>query len=306
MKTLNLPNLDESVLSALNFFIKNKPPRLNLKRFSFPIVVGSGNAYNTGLAIFGQQPAVVANESNFKQICRNYQALIKSRKITQAVIISASGEKDSIWEIKLAKKYGLETTLMTCNRDSGAAKIADRILVYSKLPEPYTYNTSTYLGMFISASGEKAADIKKFITNLKLNKKLKDYRAYAFIVHDKFGALPPMLDIKRHELFGPYLSLRAFSEGEARHAKFVHPWDKELVISLNKNKYFGAKAARLEIRLPKNAGIGLVMALTYYIVGLIQATKPPYFQKDIAGFCKDYGYRAYGQKKPFDVIVPGN
>lgn len=306
MKTLNLPNLDESVSAALEFFVKNKPPRLDLKSFDFPIVVGSGNAYNTGLAIFGNQPAIVANESNFKQTCQNYQALIKARKITKALIISASGEKDSIWETKLAKKHGLKTTLLTCNENSSAAKIADEIIAYRKLPEPYTYNTSTYLGMFISTSGEKAADIKRFISRLKIEKKITGYKAYAFILPDEFAAITPMLEIKKNELFGPHLSLRAFTYGEARHAKFVHPWKEELVISLGKNEYFGDKKHRLEISLPKNADIGLVMALTYYIVGRIQRIMPPYFKKNITGFCLDYGYKAYGQKKPFDIIVPGN
>jgi hypothetical protein len=306
MKTANLPNLNESVMTALDFFIKNKPPRLDLKRFEFPIVVGSGNAYNTGMAIFGNQPAIVASESNFKQILKNYQTLIKARKITQALIISASGEKDSVWATKLAKQYGLKTTLLTCGADSSAARLAEKIIVYKKLPEPYTYNTSTYLGMFLAASGEKAADIKKFISRLKLSKKLASYQAYAFILPDEFAAITPMLEIKRHELFGPHLSLRAFTAGEARHAKFVHPWDKELVISLGKNKYFGVKESRLEIKLPRRARIGLIMALTYYIVGLIQETKPPYFRKNIAGYCRDYGYKAYGQKKPFTIIVPGN
>lgn len=303
---MKLPTLDESVVAALDLFAKNEPPRLDTKKFDFPIVVGSGNAYNTGIAIFGNQPAIIASESNFRQVLDNYQALIKAKKITQAVIISASGEKDSIWETELARKKGLKTTLMTCNPDSSAAKIADKTVAYRKLPEPYTYNTSTYLGMFISASGEKAAKIKKFISSLKISKKLDNYSAYAFILPDEFAAITPMLEIKRHELFGPHLSLRAFTYGEARHAKFVHPWDKELVISLGKNGYFGDKRHRAEIKLPKDAGIGLVLALTYYIVGRIQKIKPPYFQKDIAGFCLDYGYKAYGQKKPFDIIVPGN
>jgi len=302
MKTLNLPSLNESVMAALDFFIKNKPPRLDLRRFNFPLVVGSGNAYNAGLAIFANRPAIIASESNFRQTCQNYQTLIKSKKITQALVISASGEKDSVWEIKLAKKYGLKTTLLTCSANSSAAKIADKTIVYKKLPEPYTYNTSTYLGMFIAASGEKAADIKKFIGGLRLDKKLQNYQAYAFILPDEFAAITPMLEIKRHELFGPHLSLRAFTYGEARHAKFVHPWNKELVISLGKNEYFGAKNHRAPIKLPPNTGIGLVLALTYYIVGLIQKIKPPYFTRDISRFCQ-IGPRAYGQKTPFPIIV---
>lgn len=306
MKTLNLPSLNEIVLAALDFFMKNKPPRLDLRRFKLPIVVGSGNAYNTGLALFGNRPAIIASENNFKQTCQNYHPLIKNKQITQALIISASGEKDSVWEIKLAKRYGLKTILLTCDGNSSAAKIAAETIVFRKLPEPYTYNTSTYLGMFLALSGEKAADIKKFIAGLKLTKKLSAYQAYAFILPDEFAAIAPMLEIKKHELFGPHLSLRAFTYGEARHAKFVHPWNKELVISLGANKYFGAKNHRLEIKLPSGANIGLVMALSYYLIGLIQETKPPYFKKDVTGFCLDYGYKAYGQKKPFDIIVPGN
>lgn len=306
MKTLNLPNLNEVVLAALDFFVKNKPPRLNLHRFHLPIVVGSGNAYNTGLAIFGSQPAIIASESNFKQTLKNYQILIKKKLMVNAIIISASGEKDSVWEIQLAKKYKLKTILLTCAGDSSASQIAAETIVYRRLPEPYTYNTSTYLGMLISASGEKALEIKRFVSRFKISQRLQDYQAFAFILPDEFAAIAPMLEIKGHELFGPRLSLRAFTFGEARHAKFVHPWNKELVISLGKNEYFGNKDKRLEIRLPKNAGNGLVMALTYYIVGLIQGTKPPYFKKDIASFCNDYGYKAYGQKKPFDIIVPDN
>ena len=111
-----------------------------------------------------------------------------------------------------------------------------------------------------------------------------------------------MLEIKRNELFGSYVSLRAFSFGEARHAKFVNNSDKELVISFGENKYFGLKANRLEIKIPRNAGSSFIMALSYYLVGKIQAAKPAYFKKNIASFCQT-GPLAYGSKKPFSVIV---
>jgi hypothetical protein len=161
----NLPNLNESVLAALDFFSKNKPPRLNLKQFDFPIVVGSGNAYNTGQIIFSGQPAIIANESCFKKTLSDYRKLIKNKTIKQAVVISASGEKDSVWETKLAQKNGLKTTLLTCRGDSAAAKLADRVIVYKKLPEPYTYNVSTYLGIILSTTGEdpkKISPTEKF------------------------------------------------------------------------------------------------------------------------------------------------
>ena len=100
----NLSTLDETVLAALDFFSQKKPVQLNLKSFYFPIVVGSGNAYNTAKLLFSGQKAIIASESNFKVILKNYQELIKNKIIKEALIISASGEKDSIWEIKLAKK----------------------------------------------------------------------------------------------------------------------------------------------------------------------------------------------------------
>ena len=302
MKNNNLPNLNESVLDALNFFIKNKPTKLDPKKFAFPLIVGSGNAYNTGRVIFNSQPAIITNESGFLEILKGCRPLIKNKSIKEALIISASGEKDSIWEIKAAKRAGLKTTILTCSPMSKGAKLADQVLVYEKLPEPYTYNVSTYLGMILGASGEKAQTIKNFLCHLKFPKKFKDYSAYFFILPDEFGSIAPMLEIKRNELFGPHLSLRASSYGEARHGKFVNIWDKELVISLGKNKYFGAEHSRWEIKLPPKAGNGLVLSLTNYIIGMIQQSKPPYFKKNIAKYCQDVA-ASYGQKKPFSIIV---
>lgn len=301
MTYTNLPNLDEVVLAALDFFTKNKVTTLNLKSFSFPIVVGSGNAYNTAQVIFANQAAIIATESNFKQTLIKYKKLIKNKSISEVIVISASGEKDSVWEIKLAKKNKLKTILITCSPESTASKIADQAHVFKKLPEPYTYNTSTYLGIMIAAGKEEVDGIKEFIKKIKLVD-FKKFDSYSFILPDEFGAIAPMLEIKRNELFGPYLSLRAFSFGEARHAKFVNNNEKELVISLGKNKYFGLKKNRWQIKMPKRAGNSFVMALSYYLIGKIQESKPAYFKKNIEKFCLE-GPRAYGSKKPFSVIV---
>jgi len=305
MNTANLPNLNETVLAALDFLAENKPPHLNPSKFSFPLVVGSGNAYHTAQIIFSGRPAIIANESNFRPLTASYRKLIKNKSISEAIIISASGEKDSIWETKLAKKLGLKTILMTCSPQSTAAKIADRVIAYRKLPEPYTYNVSTYLGIILSVTGEDPKKIKQAIQKIKLAKNFTNYPAYAFILPDEAGTVAPMLEIKRHELFGAHLSIRAFSSGEARHAKFVNAWDKELVISFGKNKYFGDSKHRLEITLPGGAKAGMIMAIGYYLIGLLQAAKTPYYKKNIAKFCQN-GPKAYGEKKPFSIIVPGN
>ncbi|MDP1619373.1 MAG: hypothetical protein Q8M12_00065 [bacterium] len=304
---MELINLDENVMRALDFFVENKVPKFDLKKFNLPFVVGSGNAYNAGTIIFSDKAAIFADESNFKSIIKSYDAVIRKGLITQAIIISASGEKDSVWEVALAKKHKLKTTLLTCDAGSSAAKIADEVLVYQKIAEPYTYNVSTYLGMVLSATKENPEEIRKIVKGLRLPKSFSSHKSFSFILTDRFLNICPMLDIKKNELFGSHLSLRAFSEGHARHAKFVIPSEEELVISINsKNEYFGKSKHRWTIDLPENAGFGTILCVTYYLVGKIQANNRPYFKENIANYCNDYGPKAYGKDKPFDVIVPGN
>lgn len=301
-KQEKLPNLDESVLAALNFFTKEKPGFPDKLFEAMPIIVGSGNAYNAGRVIFRNQAAIFANESNFKRILKEYQALISKKFIKEALIISASGEKDSIWEIELAKKLGLKTILFSCAPNSSATKIADKVFIFKKLREPYTYNVSTYLGMILGAENAEPKKILATLKNLPFPKDFVNYKAYSFILPDEFTDIAPMLEIKKHELFGPRLSIRAFSQGEARHAKFVIPWKKELIISFGENKFFGEKKQRWEIKMKPESKAALIMALSYFIIGKIQATKPPYFKNNIKNYCAN-GAKAYKSEKSFSVIV---
>jgi hypothetical protein len=304
---MKIINLDQAIINALKFFKENPPQKLKLKNKQFPFVVGSGNAYNTAHILFAQNPAIIASESNFKEILASYRPLIKKGLSKEAIIISASGEKDSIWETKLAKKMGLKTTLITASKKSSAGKVADKVEAFKKLPEPYTYNVSTYMAMILASTGEKADYILKHIKSLKLPKSFKDYQSYSFILPDKYQSVAPMLEIKQRELFGPKLNIKAFSQGEARHAKYVIPWQKELVISIGeKNIHFGDKDSRWDISLPKNHNYAYIFSLTYYIIGKIQEAKPNYFKQNIKNYCQDYGPKAYGKTKAFDLIVPGN
>lgn len=301
-------NLDENVLLALAFFAKNPPPSVNVDEFKSPFVVGSGNAYNTGSIIFSGKDAILADESNFRSIIASSNKKTQDGLLRDAVVISASGGKDSVWEIELAKEHGLKTTLLTTKAQSDAAKVADRAIVFKSIPEPYTYNTSTYMGMLLGATHENPLRIREFIESLKFPSNFADHKGYAFVVPDHFMQVCPMLDIKKSELFGPHVSLRAFSQGHARHAKFVIQTPEELVISLGqKNEHFGDPDHRWDINLPEDSNFAAIMAVTYYIVGRIQASKPPYFKENIARYVSQDGPKAYGHDtKPFDVIVPGS
>lgn len=303
-----LITLDANVLQALDFFIANPPVKFNPQSFQLPFVVGSGNAYNTGLILFSDTAAIFADESSFKKLIIAFKPAITQGLIKDVVVISASGEKDSVWEVEVAKQMGLKTALLTTKADSSAAKIADTVFTFKSIAEPYTYNVSTYMGMMMAASGENPAEIKSFIGNLKLPANFSQYEGYAFVLPDKFVSICPMLDIKKSELFGSNLSLRAFSQGHARHAKFVIKNPKELVITLDSvNEYFGVPQSRLDITLPDNFGPAAVMAITYYIVGKIQSSKTPYYMENIQNYVTDYGPKAYSPTtKPFDLIVPGS
>ncbi len=302
MNISKLPSLSESLLTALDFHSQEAIAKFPKLKKGLKIVVGSGNAYNTAKIIFADQVVLFASESNFLSVLESSKTLIKNKVITEAVIISASGEKDAIWEVEEAKKNHLKTILLTCSPHSSAAKLADTVVVYRKTAEPQTYNISTYLGMILSKTKEDPAIIKKFIKKIVLPKNFSRYQAFSFILPDKFSALTPMLTIKKHELFGSMLSIRPFSHGDARHAKFVIPSARELVISLGENKYFGLSQHRWQIKMPKEYDYGLAFSLCYYLIGQIQEQKPPYYQKNIAKYCQT-GPLAYGKKEPFPIIV---
>jgi len=304
----NIPNLDQTVMQALDFFIANPLPRIDASKFKSPFVIGSGNAFNTGLIIFSGRDATFADESNFRSTISSSSKQTQQGELRDVVVISASGSKDAPSEIKLAKENGLKTTLLTTKVNSDAARIADEIKVYKSIPEPYTYNTSTYMGMILSATGENPARIKEFIESLKLPENFTDHKSFTFVVPDEFMQICPMLDIKDNELFGPHSTIRAYSQGHARHAKFVIRDENELVMTLgNKNEHFGDPNHRFDIDIPEGIDYGGIMALTYYLVGKIQESKPPYFKKNIARYVSEDGPAAYGSgTKPFDVIVPGS
>ncbi|MBI3366250.1 hypothetical protein HY041_01305 [Candidatus Roizmanbacteria bacterium] len=305
---MNIITLDQNILQALDFFAQNPPPLIDVQRFRSPFVVGSGNAYNTGAILFSGRNAVLADESNFKLILEHADKKVQDGSLKDVVVISASGSKDSVWEIELAKKQGLKTTLLTTKAQSNAAKIADEIVVFKSIPEPYTYNVSTYLGMILGATHENPMKIKEFIENIKLPQNLDQHLGYAFILPDRYAPICPMLDIKKSELFGSYVSLRAFSQGHARHAKFVIRSPEELVISLGqKNEYFGDPNHRWDINLSTEFNFASIMGITYFIVGKIQESKPPYYKENIARYVSEDGPQAYGPNtKPFEVIVPGS
>jgi len=280
----NIPCLDTCVLGALEFLSKEKIPRISIP-YKRPLVVGSGNAAITAKIIFKDYDSVFADENNLEN------NLKKIKSIDGVVIISASGSKHAPIIAKVSKKYKKKLTLITSSKNSPAQKELeakkDKIYFFPKQREPYTYNTSTYLGMILGKTSENPKKIHDFIEN-KIDKisfpVLKKFDKYFIIVPPKFSKIRPMINTKFKELFGRQIARDVETSESIKHATTLVP-SNELFISFGeKNSLYGKN--RLQIPLPKNAGYGSMMAIAYYIIGKIQNSHPTYFQTNLENYCK--------------------
>ena len=279
-KSLKLPYLDKVVIDALNLFKKSKLPKLNLK-YKRPLVLGSGNAAVTGRIIFVDKDAIFADEGNYKQ------KLKAIKNIDGAILLSASGGKHAPIIAKDLKKRKIETVLITNNPNAEANQFVKKSFFYPKNTEPYTYNTSTYMGMILGKTKESPQKILNLIKKTKTPKNLKKFNAFYIIVPTEFDNVRELFQTKFDELFGPIINGRVFTIEQTKHAKTVVPSDKEFFIGLGyNNKLFGKKQNRLNVTLPKSAGPATVMALGYYIIGQIQKQHPNYFKNNITNYTK--------------------
>ena len=281
----NLPDLDVVVEGALERLSDAQLPVINTN-FKRPLVIGSVNALSTGRIIFSNQDAVFADESSFMA------ALDNISEIDGAVLVSASGGKHAISIAKELKGRGVDAYLMTNNPEAPAKEFfeSDRVLVFPRNREPYTYNTSTYLGMILAHTEKSAGDILEFIKESvepKLLRNFEDFDSYTFIVPPEFADLRGMLRTKFDELFGPHVLGRIFTSEEVKHAKTVVNSGAELFISFGtENKHFGLPKNRLNLPLPEGAGAGEVLAVSYFVVGKIQKSHPAYFKNSIEEYTK--------------------
>ncbi|OJI08943.1 MAG: hypothetical protein COV08_02520 [Candidatus Vogelbacteria bacterium CG10_big_fil_rev_8_21_14_0_10_49_38] len=279
-----VPDLDVAVLGALELFQKEKLPRMEIL-YQRPLVVGSGNAEATGRIIFEDTDAVFASESNFESKLKHVP------DIDGVILISASGGKHAPMIARRAKELGKRVTLITNNPNSEANKFVegDNIFVFPKNREPYTYNTSTYLGMILGKTNEDPEKIQKFIQQRIDTLTFPDfsqYDKYFLIIPPKFSGIMRMLEVKFIELFGRKIARDVETSEYMKHAVTVVP-SNELFVSLGEeNTMWGEPDKRLQLPLPENAGYAAMMAIGYYVIAQIQKRHPPYFKENIAAYTK--------------------
>jgi len=282
----SIPDLDVALLGALELFAEMPPPPFPTLPYTRPLVVGSEGAAVTGRMLFDDADAVFANESTYEA------RLAAVPGIDGAVIISASGGKHAVPTARRLKEKGIPATLFTNNPDAPAHKFLEKgsLIVFPKNREPYSYNTSTYLGMILSKTRESPADIHAFITESVLSKipeNLGAYDAFFLIVPECFDTFRSMLATKFDELFGPKVSVRVFTLEQAKHAKTIVSSESECFISFGEPQdLFGTPDRRVHIPLPDTAGFAAMMAIGYFTVGAIQKQHPPYFKNTIAEYTK--------------------
>lgn len=293
----NIPDLDVVVLGALELFENQTPLQIDLTKFKRPLVVGSGNAEATGKILFEKIDAVFASESTYENKLQNIPA------IDGVILISASGAKHAPIIARRAKELGKSVMLITNTQESEASRLldithGDSEYIFPKNREPYTYNTSTYLGMILGGTHENPQAIAHFITE-KIDTidftKFASYDKYYVIVPVQFVGVVRMIQIKFIELFGRTIARDVETSEYVKHATTVIP-SNELFLSFGyENTTWGSGENRMNIPLPEDAGYGAMIAIAYYVIGKIQKAHPALFKENIAQYTEEIS-KVFGEE----------
>lgn len=293
----NLPSLSTVTLGALELFASVGLPKVTIPDYKKPIIVGSGNAIVTATMLYAGTDAIFADENNYKDVL--------NRDYDGAVIFSASGEKHATLVAEHYKTNGVRTTLVTCNPNSSAGAIlgTENTVVTPKNREPYTYNTSTYMGWVLAKTRENPQQILDFINTQVASvipQDIGEYDGYLLATPEVFSKGNRLFDVKFTELFARRVARDIRTFEELKHAVTVIPYEKELCIHFGPGE-FDFVGKRLMIPLPENAGLAAIMAIGYYTIGRIQEAKPQWFNQHISGYIARATSSSFG--KGLSVIV---
>ncbi|NQZ85604.1 MAG: hypothetical protein HRU03_07840 [Nanoarchaeales archaeon] len=294
----SLPDLDIVTLGALELFQQNKPEKIDLSKHKKPLVIGSGNAITTAKILFENKNAIFANESDYKNKL--------DLDIDSVYIFSASGGKHAPILAKAAKQKDLPTYLITCTKNSQGEEIigSENTTVTKKNREPYTYNTSTYLGWVLAKTGENPTEIIDYIENTikpLIPNNFNKYNGFLFVTPDFCLNLNRLFEVKFIELFGRKIAKDVQSKEELKHAITVVPSETELCINFSGDKNIDYVGDRLDINLSQGLGQASVMAIVYYIIGQIQKQNHPYFKEHIKEYIQRNAKGDFG--KSISTIV---
>ena len=277
----NLISLDECVLAALELFQTVDIKKWDFSKFKKPLIAGSGNAIVTAQIIFSWIDAIFCDETNFDSAIQ--------KDIDWVIILSASGEKHAPIFAENSQKLWFGTYLITCSKNSSAEKIIweNHTIITPKNREPYTYNTSTYMGWVLANTWENPQEIYKYIQEkidpIVNNFDFSQFSSYLLLTPNNFAGVNQLFRVKFIELFGRKIARDVFSYEHMKHAITVVPDDNELAISFWEWE-FDFENTKLNIPLPVDWDLATIMAIWYYVIWKIQQSYPNYFQENIGNY----------------------
>lgn len=292
----HLPSLVDVTLASLELFVE-KLPKAKIKSFKKPLIIGSGNAIATAKILYGNTNAIFGDETDYKEKLK--------LDIDGVLIFSASGGKHAPIIAEAAKKKRKKVQLITCTPSSQAEEVVgkENTIVTPKNREPYTYNTSTYMGWIFAKTKEDPKKIMQFIKRSvapKIPTNLKSYNGFLLITPDNLAGVNHLFEVKFIELFGRQVARDVKAYEELKHAITVVPNKKELCIQFGKGQV-DFENDTLQIPLPKDCGPAALMAIGYYVIGCIQNQKPQYFKNNISDYINRNKKGNFG--KAMSVIV---
>ena len=191
--------LTEATLGALELFASEGLPDVTFKDFKKPLCLGSGNAIVTAKILFADKDAVFADETNYKEALK--------KNIDGVFVFFASGGKHAPIMATAAKEAGFEVQVITCTPGSQAEAVvgSENTIITKKNREPYTYNTSTYMGWIFAKTRESPEEVHKFICDVVLKEipeNIGEYNGFLLGTKEEFAGLNQLFIVKFIELFG--------------------------------------------------------------------------------------------------------
>lgn len=296
----HLPDLDQIVLASLEYFSTTVIPKLNVHAYLRPLVIGSVGGLSTARILFENTDAVFADEGNYIEMEKRVS------EIDAVYIVSASGGKHAIRIAEDMSKKNVPVFLLTNTQNSHASTFIspEFVHVFPHIREPYTYNTSTYLSILLSHSTESPLEILEHIESKViplLPQDFEKYESFILTVPPSYSGVRQLFETKFDELFAPVRTARSFTSEEIKHAKIVIPSTTQCVINFGVPTTPYAHIDRqIQIPLPENAGPIAMLAIGYYVIGVIQKQNEPYFKENIHVYTSTAS-KVFGQHVP--VIV---
>ncbi len=223
-----IETLDFYALRAAEQLSQWQYPKLEIKKTSRNVFIGSGDADNTGRILAQNFGGVGFSVVDYKRFFEN-----NPERDSEIYIVNASGAKDGVKMAKWLTENGWRPKLITSNPEPPAGKFLKPvdIFVFPAIIEPPTYNVSTYAAMLYGILKEDASGLAGKLKNLQVPD-LRKYKFIFFLAGDKYEIIGRMAKRKVAETLAG-IGADAGGYSNAAHGMLLQPNPDRLVFCLN-------------------------------------------------------------------------